>query len=162
MKPIGLLWKILFFPVFILSGCNENRNMPDAGWTNECHGLTYYNGKYHVFFQKNANGPYMARLHWGHLSSVDMCRWEEEKIAIAPSESYDWKGCWSGCTFNDEELTGGKPYIFYTAVDNAKIVYQHYVKQHNEEYGPNSKMPIWKWDASTSVFKLVEALKLRS
>ena len=96
--------------------------MPDAGWTNECHGLTYYNGKYHVFFQKNANGPYMARLHWGHLSSVDMCRWEEEKIAIAPSESYDWKGCWSGCTFNDEELTGGKPYIFYTAVDNAKAV----------------------------------------
>ena len=74
------------------------------------------------FFQKNANGPYMARLHWGHLSSVDMCRWEEEKIAIAPSESYDWKGCWSGCTFNDEELTGGKPYIFYTAVDNAKAV----------------------------------------
>ena len=33
MKPFGLLWKILFFPVFILSGCNENRNMPDAGWT---------------------------------------------------------------------------------------------------------------------------------
>lgn len=51
---------------------------------------------------------------------------------------------------------------YKTAVDNAKIVYQHYVKQHNEEYGPNSKMPIWKWDASTSVFKLVEALKLRS
>ena len=26
--------------------------MPAANWTNETHGLTYYNGKYHVFFQK--------------------------------------------------------------------------------------------------------------
>ena len=51
---------------------------------------------------------------------------------------------------------------YKSAIDNAKIVYQHYVKQHNEECGPNSKMPIWEWDASTTVFKLVEALKLRS
>lgn len=51
---------------------------------------------------------------------------------------------------------------YKAAIDNAKIVYQHYVKQHNEECGPNSKMPIWEWDASTTVFKLVEALKLRS
>lgn len=51
---------------------------------------------------------------------------------------------------------------YKAAVDNAKIVYQHYIRQHNEECGPNSKMPIWEWDASTTVFKLVEALKLRS
>lgn len=51
---------------------------------------------------------------------------------------------------------------YKAAIDNAKSVYQHYVKQHNEECGPNSKMPIWEWDASTTVFKLVEALKLRS
>ena len=96
--------------------------MPSGGWTNECHGMTYSDGRYHVFFQKNANGPYMARLHWGHISSENLYYWTEEPIAIAPSESYDIKGCWSGCVFTDAQLTGGKPNIIYTAVDNAKAV----------------------------------------
>lgn len=94
--------------------------MPMMGWTNETHGLVYADGKYHLFFQKNPNGPYMARLHWGHLVSEDLCGWEELPIAIAPSESYDMKGCWSGCVFRDEQLTGGKPWIAYTGVDNAR------------------------------------------
>ncbi len=94
--------------------------MPGANWTNESHGLTYSNGKYHLFFQKNANGPYMTRLHWGHLSSDNLYDWNEEKIAIAPGEPYDIKGCWSGCVFTDDELTGGKPNAIYTAVDYAK------------------------------------------
>ena len=94
--------------------------MPSGGWTNECHGMTYSDGKYHVFFQKNANGPYMARLHWGHISSEDLCSWTEEPIAVAPAEKYDIKGCWSGCVYSDPALTGGKPHILYTAVDNAK------------------------------------------
>ena len=48
------------------------------------------------------------------------------------------------------------------AVEKAKVVYQRYVKKYHEECKPNSEMPIWEWDASTTVFKLVEALKLRS
>lgn len=91
--------------------------MPAANWTNECHGMTYSNGRYHLFFQKNANGPYMARLHWGHISSENLYEWTEEPIAIAPGESYDIKGCWSGCVFTDDEITGGKPNIIYTGVD---------------------------------------------
>lgn len=94
--------------------------MPGANWTNETHGMTYSNGKYHVFFQKNANGPYMTRLHWGHLSSPNLYDWTEEQIAIAPGADYDIKGCWSGCVFTDDELTGGKPNAIYTAVDYAK------------------------------------------
>jgi len=90
--------------------------MPSGSWTNESHGMIYSGGRYHVFFQKNANGPYMSRLHWGHISSVDLCTWTEEPIAIAPGESYDIKGCWSGCVYDDN----GTPYILYTAVDNAK------------------------------------------
>lgn len=91
--------------------------MPSAGWTNETHGATYYNGKYHVFFQKNPNGPYMSRLNWGHIVSDNLYKWEEDPTAISPEEAYDKKGCWSGCVFTDDELTGGKPNIFYTAVD---------------------------------------------
>lgn len=94
--------------------------MPAANWANEPHGLIYHGGKYHLFFQKNANGPYWGRLHWGHITSENLYDWHEENIALAPSESYDWKGCWSGCVFNDKVLTNGKPALFYTAVDNAK------------------------------------------
>ena len=90
--------------------------MPSGSWTNESHGMTYSNGKYHVFFQKNANGPYMSRLHWGHISSENLYDWREEPIAIAPGEAYDIKGCWSGCVYEDNGITN----ILYTAVDNAK------------------------------------------
>lgn len=94
--------------------------MPSANWTNECHGMTYSDGKYHLFFQKNANGPYMSRLHWGHLSSENLYDWSEEPIAIAPAEEYDIKGCWSGCVFTDEKITDGSPNILYTGVDYVK------------------------------------------
>jgi len=90
--------------------------MPSGSWTNETHGLIYSGGRYHVFFQKNANGPYMSRLHWGHISSENLYDWTEEPIAIYPGESYDIKGCWSGCVYED----GGDTYLIYTAVDNAK------------------------------------------
>ena len=96
--------------------------MPAAGWTNECHGMYHSDGRYHLFFQKNADGPYMARLHWGHISSENLYDWREEKIAIAPGDWYDIKGCWSGCVFADEDLTGGKPNAIYTAVDYAKAM----------------------------------------
>lgn len=94
--------------------------MPAAGWTNECHGLVWSGGRYHLFFQKNADGPYMARLHWGHISSENLYDWREEKIALAPGAPYDIKGCWSGCVFTDQAITGGRPNIIYTAVDYAR------------------------------------------
>lgn len=100
------LWRPLF------------HGMPSGGWTNESHGMTYSDGKYHVFFQKNANGPYMSRLHWGHITSENLYSWREEPIAIAPGESYDIKGCWSGCVYDNN----GTPSILYTAVDNARAV----------------------------------------
>lgn len=91
--------------------------MPATSWTNECHGMCYSGGRYHLFFQKNAMGPYMARLHWGHISSENLYDWREEPIAIVPGDPYDIKGCWSGCVFSDDKLTGGRPNIIYTAVD---------------------------------------------
>lgn len=96
--------------------------MPAAGWTNECHGMYYADGRYHLFFQKNADGPFMARLHWGHISSENLYDWREERIALAPGDWYDIKGCWSGCVFSDDIITEGKPNIIYTAVDYNKAM----------------------------------------
>ncbi len=94
--------------------------MPASNWMNESHGMVYADAKYHVFFQKNGNGPYMSRLHWGHVSSADLCNWQEEPVAIAPDKAYDIKGCWSGCVFSDPSLTQDKPCILYTGVNNAR------------------------------------------
>jgi beta-fructofuranosidase len=94
--------------------------MPGAGWTNEPHGLIYRNNKYHCFFQKNGNGPYWGRIHWGHIVSNDLIHWSEVKPALEPNKGYDIKGAWSGCVFTDTELTGGEPHLFYTAVDFSK------------------------------------------
>ncbi len=96
--------------------------MPVRNWTNETHGLVHYDGRYHLFFQKNANGPYMSRLQWGHIVSDNLYDWTEEPIAIGSDKWYDIKGCWSGCVAVDDEVTGGKPNIIYTGVDYARAM----------------------------------------
>ena len=96
--------------------------MPSHAWTNESHGMTYSDGKWHVFFQKNGNGPYMCRLHWGHIVSDNLYDWTEVKTAIDPAEAYDVKGCWSGCVTEDEKLFGSLPGIIYTGVDYGKAM----------------------------------------
>ena len=96
--------------------------MPSHAWTNESHGMTFSDGKWHVFFQKNGNGPYMSRLHWGHIVSENLYNWTEVKTAIDPAESYDIKGCWSGCVAEDEKIFGQYPGIIYTGVDYGKAM----------------------------------------
>ncbi|MHA6246946.1 GH32 C-terminal domain-containing protein [Pontibacter sp. CAU 1760] len=91
--------------------------MPSSSWANEPYGLTYHNGKYHLFFQKNPNGLWLHFMHWGHLSSPDLVHWREEKVALAPSPGFDDFGVWSGTTIKDDN---GKPVIFYTGVDLGK------------------------------------------
>lgn len=115
--------------------------MPAAAWTNESHGMTFSDGKFHLFFQKNANGPFMSRLHWGHLSSPDLINWTEEQIALFPETGFDIKGCWSGCVFTDEALTGGQPNIIYTGVD--------YVRAYIAQAAPSDASLI-DWEKSAS------------
>jgi len=91
--------------------------MPNTSWTNEPYGLNYYQGKYHLFFQKNPNSPTLYFMHWGHLTSTDLVNWTEEKVALAPSNGFDSFGVWSGTTIKDNN---GKPRIIYTGVDGVK------------------------------------------
>ncbi len=88
--------------------------MPNTSWTNEPYGFTYYNDKYHLFFQKNPNAPTLHFMHWGHLSSPDLVNWKEENIVLAPEEGFASKGAWSGTTFFDHD---DHPVIAYTGVN---------------------------------------------
>jgi beta-fructofuranosidase len=88
--------------------------IPPANWMNEPHGLIFFNNLYHIFYQKNGNGPYWGRLNWGHQTSPDLVTWTEQKVVLTPDAgSYDREGCWSGASMQDN----GKAYIMYTGVD---------------------------------------------
>lgn len=86
--------------------------LPAANWTNETHGLILFNGKYHMFNQKNASGIFLGQINWGHFSSPDLVHWTEEKPALTPDSSYDKNGIWSGCAVINDN---GIPQLIYTA-----------------------------------------------
>ena len=86
--------------------------IPGANWTNETHALFYYQGRYHIFNQKNASNIQLRQINWGHYSSPDLVHWTEEKVALSPDHDYDKNGIWSGhAVINDD----GIPQLFYTA-----------------------------------------------
>lgn len=91
--------------------------IPNSNWCNESHGLIYYNGNYHLFYQKNGNGSYLFQQNWGHLISPDLVSWHEVVPALWPSPGWDNYGIWSGhCIFD----TLGMPRIFYAGVNGVK------------------------------------------
>lgn len=95
---------------------------PDGKWSNETHGLTYYNGRWHLFYQCNPGLAGINNQKWGHMSSENLYDWREEPLALMPSEWYDKKGCWSGCVFENAAFNDGKPTILYTGVDFARAM----------------------------------------
>lgn len=86
--------------------------IPGANWTNETHSLFYYNGRYHIFNQKNASNIQLRQINWGHYSSPDLVHWTEEKVALSPDHEYDKNGIWSGHAVLDDN---GEPVLIYTA-----------------------------------------------
>jgi beta-fructofuranosidase len=87
--------------------------LPPRAWTNEPHGLIYWGGQYHLFYQKNPNGPYWGHIHWGHMTSPDLFQWTEMPVALSPEPGPDSEGCWSGSVIEYQ----GKLAILYTAGD---------------------------------------------
>ena len=85
--------------------------LPPRAWTNEPHGLIHWRGQYHLFYQKNPNGPYWGHINWGHMISPDLYRWVEMPVALSPEPGPDAEGCWSGSVINHD----GKLAILYTA-----------------------------------------------
>lgn len=86
---------------------------PRVGWMNDPNGFSFYNGRYHLFYQYY---PYSAKwgpMHWGHAVSDDLLRWEYLPAAIAPDTPYDGAGCFSGSAV---ELDDGRQLLMYTGV----------------------------------------------
>ena len=88
----------------------QYHGLPSRAWTNEPHGLIHWGGQYHLFYQKNANGPYWGNINWGHMTSPDLYSWSEQLVALSPEPGPDCQGCWSGSVID----FNGKLAILYT------------------------------------------------
>ncbi|MDQ0031297.1 glycoside hydrolase family 32 protein [Arthrobacter bambusae] len=86
---------------------------PAQGWINDPNGVSYVNGRYHVFFQYNPESARHDRIQWGHVSSPDLVHWDEHPVALRPQDGGpDEFGCWTGVVTDD----GGVPTAAYSGV----------------------------------------------
>jgi beta-fructofuranosidase len=86
---------------------------PAQGWINDPNGVSYINGRYHVFFQYNPSSARHTQIQWGHVSSPDLVRWDEHPVALSPQEGGpDSAGCWTGVV----TLDGGVPTAAYSGI----------------------------------------------
>jgi len=94
--------------------------IPPQHWMNEPHAPLYYEpegvdpgeGRYHLFYQHNAKGPYFHHQSWGHWVGDDLVNWEPLPQALVPQEDLlDPAGCWAGGTVLDDD---DDPTAFYT------------------------------------------------
>lgn len=80
---------------------------------NDPNGFSYYNGEYHLFYQYHPYASYWGPMHWGHAVSKDLLHWRYLPAALAPDESYDKDGCFSGSAV---EMDDGRHLLMYTGV----------------------------------------------
>lgn len=85
---------------------------PPIGWINDPNGFSLYQGTYHLFYQYHPYSTKWGPMHWGHSRSRDLITWEQLPCALAPDQSYDGQGCFSGTALED----GGQHILLYTGV----------------------------------------------
>ncbi len=89
-----------------------------TGWMNDPNGFSWYQGKYHLFYQYNPYDSHWNSMHWGHAVSEDLLHWEYLPAALAPDEAYDRDGCFSG---NAVTLPDGRQLLMYTGVVKERL-----------------------------------------
>lgn len=88
-----------------------------AGWINDPNGFSYYQGEYHLFYQYHPYSNQWGPMHWGHMVSRDLMKWERRPVAMAPDQEYDNAGCFSGSAL---ELSDGRHLLMYTGVSRVE------------------------------------------
>jgi sucrose-6-phosphate hydrolase SacC (GH32 family) len=88
-----------------------------ANWINDPNGPIFYGGSYHMFYQHNPYGDQWGHMHWGHVRSRDLVKWERQPIALWPSLETGEEHVFSGCATTNAE---GQPLIFYTSIKKGK------------------------------------------
>ncbi|MCR5295591.1 MAG: glycoside hydrolase family 32 protein [Lachnospiraceae bacterium] len=94
-----------------------------VGWMNDPNGFSFYDGKYHLFYQYHPFDSHWGPMHWGHAVSRDLLHWTYLPCVMAPDRYYDRDGCFSGCAFT---MPDGSHAFIYTGVatevaDNGEV-----------------------------------------
>lgn len=84
-----------------------------TGWMNDPNGFSFYNGEYHMFYQYHPYNSCWGPMHWGHAVSKDLLHWSYLPAAMAPDNTYDRDGCFSGSAITLED---GRHLLMYTGV----------------------------------------------
>ena len=84
-----------------------------VGWMNDPNGFSYYNGKYHLFYQYHPYDSLWGPMHWGHAVTEDLIHWEYLPCAMAPDTGPDQDGCFSGSAV---ALPDGRHMLMYTGI----------------------------------------------
>ena len=89
-----------------------------VGWMNDPNGFSYYDGKYHLFYQYNPYESKWGPMHWAHAVSGDLIHWDYMPAAMAPDQNYDNGGCFSG---GATVLDDGRHLLMYTGVQKEEL-----------------------------------------
>ena len=101
--------------------------MGEMGWINDPNGFVYFQDEYHLFYQHHPYSSMWGPMHWGHVKSDDLVKWEYLPIAVAPIV-LDAGG---GAAFSGSAIDiDGELYIIYT---ENWIGYQHQVIAKSED-----------------------------
>jgi len=99
---------------------------PLRHWMNDPNGLIYVDGTWHLYYQHNPSGEQWGNMAWGHATSADGVRWQEQPVALRerlePAQPLHAESVFSGCAVVDPQnrsgLAAGQPtpiLAFYTA-----------------------------------------------
>lgn len=69
---------------------------PETGLLNDPNGFSYFNGKWHLFYQHFPFGPVHGLKSWVHLVSDDLVHFEKTGLVLYPDTKYDNAGAYSG------------------------------------------------------------------
>lgn len=97
----------------------ENRPVyhftPLTGWMNDPNGFSWYQDRYHLFYQYFPYVTEWGPMHWGHAVSEDLLNWDYLPAALAPDQPYDEEGCWSGSAVEiSDGAAGSRQLLIYT------------------------------------------------
>lgn len=84
-----------------------------TGWMNDPNGFSFYDGKYHLFYQYHPYETQWGPMHWAHVISDDCIHWSNMPTVLAPDKEYDSFGCFSGSAVT---LADGRHLLMYTGV----------------------------------------------
>ena len=72
---------------------------PESGLLNDPNGFSYFDGKWHLFYQAFPFGTIHGLKSWYHMQSDDLIQWESLGEAIRPETKYESHGAYSGSAY---------------------------------------------------------------